>query len=103
MFKIYGSELCPDCVACKLNFDTYGIDYTFIDITKSMRDLSAFLKLRDNDPVFDHSKEIGDIGIPALIKEDGTVFLSWEKYLEEKGLKVMNADGAACGIGGKGC
>ena len=79
MLKIYGSEMCPDCVACKKNFDFYHIEYEFIDINKTLRNLKDFLKLRDALPVFDHCKEIGDIGLPALVKEDGTVFLSWEK------------------------
>lgn len=104
MFKIYGSEMCPDCVACKLNFDTYGIEYEFIDINKRLRDLSDFLKLRDTDPVFDHCKEIGDIGLPALVREDGSVFLSWDKYLKESGFSVIGfGDGASCSVDGKGC
>ena len=63
------------------------------------------MKYRDSDPVFDHCKEIDDIGLPALIKEDGTVFLSWEKYLEDNGMKVLenNNYGEACSLDRKGC
>ena len=61
MLKIYGSEMCPDCVACKKNFDFYHIEYEFIDINKTLKNLKIFLKLRDTLPVFDHCKEIGDI------------------------------------------
>ncbi|MBQ8979861.1 MAG: glutaredoxin [Oscillospiraceae bacterium] len=104
MFTVYGSEMCPDCVALKLNFDTYGIEYRFIDINKDLHDLAAFLAMRDGDPVFDRCREIHDIGLPALVREDGTVFLSWEKYLEEKGLAVLVPEnGGACSIDHKGC
>jgi glutaredoxin-related protein len=107
MFKIYGSKMCPDCVNVKFNFDRYGIEYEFIDINESLRDLKAFLALRDSLPVFDHSKEVGDIGIPALVGENGEVFLSWDTYLEDRGLEVVypgeDMAGEACSIDGKGC
>ena len=105
MFKIYGSEMCPDCVACKKNFDYYGIEYEFIDINTSLRNLKEFLKYRDNDPIFDHCKEIDDIGLPALIREDGSVFLSWEKYLEDNDMKVLDSEyeGEVCSLDRKGC
>ena len=47
MLKIYGSEMCPDCVACKKNFDFYHIEYEFIDINKTLKNLKIFLKQRD--------------------------------------------------------
>ncbi|MBR4224347.1 MAG: glutaredoxin [Oscillospiraceae bacterium] len=105
MFIVYGSDMCPDCVACKLNFDAYGIEYRFIDINARLKDLSDFLVLRDSDPVFDRCKSIHDIGLPAIVREDGSVFLSWEKYIEELGHTVLIPDtaGAACGTDGKGC
>lgn len=106
MLTIYGSAMCPDCVACKRNFDFYGIEYHFIDINLKLHDLADFLSLRDKLPVFDHCKEIGDIGLPALVKEDGEVFLNWEGYLKEKGYEVLPEEGeikAACSLDRKGC
>lgn len=104
MFKIYGSEMCPDCINCKASFDKYDIEYEFIDINKSLRNLKVFLDMRDKNPVFDHCKEIGDIGLPALVKEDGKVFLSWEKMLIEKGLEPLDVcSKPSCSITGKGC
>lgn len=35
--------------------------------------MRAFTRLRDTNPVFDHCKEIGDVGIPAFVFEDGRV------------------------------
>ena len=100
MLKIYGSDLCPDCREAKMNFDHYGIAYEYHDVTKSLRDLSIFLKMRDTLPVFDYYKEIGDIAFPACVKEDGTVFVSWETFLKEQGLEVLHGEtqGAACAI-----
>lgn len=104
MLKIYGSEMCSDCRNCKLNFDHYGIEYQFLDVCKSLRYLSEFLFLRDTEPVFDRLKAIHDIGLPGIVKEDGTVFTDWEGYLQEKGLTVISSgEGAACSIDHKGC
>ena len=52
--------------------------YSYVDISKSMRNLKAFLKLRDSLPVFEPCKEVGAVGIPAFVLEDGTVTLDWE-------------------------
>ena len=103
MLKIYGSRMCPDCVQCKKNFDLNGIEYEFIDINDRLHDLADFLALRDSLPVFDHCKEIHDIGLPALIKEDGEVFLNWEGYLKERGLPVIEEEVVACSLDRKGC
>ena len=104
MFKVYGSPLCPDCRECKANFDANGVEYEFVDINESMRNLKEFLKLRDHLPVFDHSKEVGDVGLPAILAEDGTVFLDGEGYLAKEGLPVVYKEsGQACSLDGKGC
>ena len=106
MIKIYGSEMCPDCLECKANFDDYNIEYEFIDINESLSNLSAFLKLRDTYPRFDHCKEIGDIGLPTLIFEDGTLDLDWDGYLKKLGKEVTThyEEGHACNLSDrKGC
>ncbi len=96
--------MCPDCRKCKENFDANGVEYTMIDINESLRNLKEFLALRDSLSVFDHCKEIGDIGLPALVKEDGTVFLDWEGYLTDNGLPIVYKEsGPACSLDGKGC
>ena len=104
MLKIYGSPMCPDCRECKENFDANGVEYTMIDINESLRNLKEFLALRDSLPVFDHCKEIGDIGLPALVREDGTVFLDWQGYLIENDLPIVYKEsGPVCSLDGKGC
>ena len=59
MLKVYGSDLCPDCVACKAAFDAENISYDFVNITSNMRNLKEFLKLRDSDPAFDSARQNG--------------------------------------------
>ena len=57
MLTIYGSPLCPDYRECKANLDAHGVEYEYIDINKCMRNLKAFLKLRNRLPVFDVCRE----------------------------------------------
>ncbi len=104
MLTIYGSPLCPDCRECKANLEAHNVEFSYIDINGSMRDLKAFLKLRDSLPVFGPCKESGSVGIPALVCEDGTVTLDWEGWMKERGLPVVYRESApACRIDGKGC
>ena len=104
MLTVYGSPLCPDCRECKANFDANGVVYAYIDINQSMRNLKAFLKLRDRLAVFDLCKEKGLIGIPAIVQEDGTVFLDWEDWMQKNGLPIVYREAApACSLDGKGC
>lgn len=99
MIRIYGSPHCPDCVACKAAFDEKGTPYEFIDITGSMPNLKAFLKMRHHLPLFEEVKERGSVGIPAIEKEDGTITLDWEEVLKEYGMTAQ--PGKACGLDGK--
>ena len=105
MLTIYGSKICPDCVACKSSLDANGIAYDFIDITDSMQNLKKFLRLRDAENVFEDARANGYVGIPALIPEDGSITLDWGKYLSEKGIETApKAEyGAACRLDGTGC
>lgn len=104
MITVYGSPLCPDCRECRANFDAHGIEYAYVDVTESMRNLKAFLRLRDSLPVFDGCREAHSVGIPAIVEEDGAVSLDWELWLGERGLPVVYKEqGQACAIDGKGC
>lgn len=105
MLKIYGSKMCSDCLNCKLNFDKFDIEYEFIDINDSLSNLKTFLDMRDHNPVFDRLKEIGDIGLPGIVKENGDVFTDWETYLKDLGHEDLDYidDNPSCSISGKGC
>ena len=73
--KIYGTDLCPDCVAAKKILDEKNIPYDYVDITKNIADLKAFMRLRDTSPAFDAVKKAGNIGVPAFVLEDGEIRL----------------------------
>ena len=83
MLKIYGSMLCPDCVDCCRDLDAAGVEYQFADFADSLLNLKEFLSLRDLDPRFAPVKEKGSIGIPCIVREDGSVTLSWDEYVSQ--------------------
>lgn len=106
MIIVYGSEMCPDCRACKANFDRFGIEYEYRDVCKDLKHLKAFLILRDGNPVFDRLKAIHDIGLPGCVAPDGRVFTDWEGYLKGLGFEPFwpkEGEGAACSLDHRGC
>ena len=80
MIKIYGSMLCPDCVACRKDLDEAGTAYEYLDFSDDLKNLKEFLKIRDGNPMFDGLREEGKIGIPCILREDGSITLDWEEY-----------------------
>lgn len=81
MLKIYGNMQCPDCQQCREALDKRMIPYEYLDFSVSLKNLKEFLALRDHDPVFSEVREKGSIGIPCIVKEDGTIILDWEELL----------------------
>lgn len=99
MIKIYGMPSCPDCEYVHHQIENRSDEFESIDISEHVKNLKEFMRLRDNNPVFDEAKENGWLGIPCFVKEDGTVTLT----AEEVGLKSKPADGEACRLDGSGC
>lgn len=54
------------------------INFEYIDITDSMRNLKIYLKLRDTRPEFGEIKKAGRVGIPFIMIDNG------EKLIFEK-------------------
>ena len=77
MLKIYGSMMCPDCVQCKNDLDKAGVAYEYLDFSEHLGNLKEFLEL----PLFDEVKKNGSIGIPCILRDDGTVTLDWSEYV----------------------
>lgn len=65
MIRIYGMSSCPDCQYVEEQVKGNN-RYEVIDIGRHVRDLKAFLKLRDHEPVFAEAKQYGAAGIPCL-------------------------------------
>ncbi len=58
MIKIYGMPSCPYCEYVHKQIKGREKEFQFIDIGKNIRNMSAFTKLRDTNPVFDRMKAI---------------------------------------------
>lgn len=69
--KVYGSQICVDCRNYKAIQKNRGFDAEFIEITEDTGKLKEFLRIRDQEPIFDQVKENGGIGIPLFVSEDG--------------------------------
>lgn len=118
MIRIYGMHTCPDC-ACIEGQVRDNDGYEIIDIGEHVRNLKAFLRLRDSSPVFNEARRNGSIGIPCFVLEDGRVTLSPEEAglhrctsdvqanakqrsgMEDTGNTA--AEGASCSLDGSGC
>lgn len=96
LITIYGTPQCPDCVAAKDQFTEQGIEFEYKNI-EELTYLKEFLKLRDTNPAFHVCKEKGSIGIPCMVKEDGSITLNPEDVLS-----TFKA-GQACSLDGTGC
>lgn len=81
MIKIYGSMLCKDCVQCREDLDKAGVSYEYLDFADSLMYLKEFLAIRECDPQFSAVRENGGIGIPCIVREDGSVTLDWEEFM----------------------
>jgi len=81
MIKIYGSMLCKDCVQCRQDLERKGVAYAYFDFSDDLGNLKEFLALREREPIFDKVRERGAIGIPCILREDGTVTLNWDEYM----------------------
>jgi glutaredoxin-related protein len=81
MIKIYGSMLCPDCVQCRKELDEAGVAYEYLDFSENLRNLKEFLAIRDGNPLFDSLRQGGKIGIPCIVREDGSVTLVWDEFM----------------------
>lgn len=82
MLKIYGSMLCPDCVNCCRELEEANVEFQFCDFADSLLHLKAFLKLRDENGIFNEVRAAGKIGIPCILREDGTLTLDWKECLQ---------------------
>ena len=111
MIRIYGMHTCPDC-ACIEEQVRDNDGYEIIDIGEHVRNLKAFLRLRDSSPVFDEARRNGSIGIPCFVLEDGRVTLhrhTPEAQANAKRSPGMEdagstaAEGASCSLDGSGC
>lgn len=76
MIKVYGTHLCKDCQELKELYHTHQIAYEFYEFCDQIGNLKEFIRLRDENPIFEEAKKEGCLGIPCIILDDGTVTLN---------------------------
>ena len=81
MLKVYGMKICPDTVECLEALTKAGIEFEYLDFADKTANLKAFLKLRDSSPLFDAVRQAGNIGIPCIQREDGTLTFDWDEFM----------------------
>ncbi len=81
MIKIYGSMLCKDCVQCREDLDRAGIRYEYLDFSENLMHLKEFLTIRESSPLFGQVRKSGGIGIPCVVKDDGSITLDWQDVM----------------------
>lgn len=72
---VFGSKYCPDCKPAKEFLSNHDVKYLYLDISEGMLNLKRFLKYRDNFEEFNEIKELGKVGIPCIIVNDGEQIL----------------------------
>jgi glutaredoxin-related protein len=90
--KVYGSKHCPDCQPVLDTLDAHGIDYEYADITEGMWQVREFLILRETRPEFDRIREMGAIGMPCIVVNDGEAVLFQDFNIEQLVALVQNDD-----------
>jgi glutaredoxin-related protein len=59
------------------------VEFTYVDITSSMRNLRDFLRYRDSHPAFAEVREKNRVGVPCIVIEDGEKILFGKPDLTE--------------------
>lgn len=85
MLKVYGADICQDCLAMKQIFAQKNISYHYVDIISNTANMREFFAIRDHAAIYEavRSREGGGIGIPLFAREgrlslDINDALAWE-------------------------
>lgn len=79
--KVYGSEICSGCREFKALIQERGLQVEFVEITENVANMRAFLRIRDENPLFDAIRAEGRIGIPFFVSDEGEVTLDRNQAL----------------------
>lgn len=84
MLTLFVSSLCPDCPPAIAEVKEKNLDCEIVDITESIANLKRFLKERDLSEDFDEIVEKGNVGVPALMRDDKFYFFdgNLDEFLE---------------------
>ena len=90
--KVYGADICIDCRNYKAVQRSRGFAAEYVDITENTLNLREFLKIRDEEPLFDAVRLHGGIGIPLFVREDGAKTLDINEALGWLGEAAVNEE-----------
>lgn len=100
--EMYGSPICCECVSAKEVISKQkDIQLNYHNITETTSEMKAFLKIRDQEKMFDDIKKKGGIGIPFFILEDGTMTFEVTDFCTVEITNDMKPKNA-CSLDGKG-
>ena len=111
MVKVFVMSICPDCFRVKAMLKDHP-NFMLVDIGEHVRNLKAFLHLRDSHPAFEPIKAMGAIGIPCYVTEEGDVSFAMPDLTASTPKEEQNSplssseakgEGRACSLDGKGC
>lgn len=102
--KLYGSDICHQCVEAKAFLKENNIPFVEVDITESTSTLKEFLKIRDNNDLYHEVKEMGKIGIPTFVMSDGRISLDLNDFtldeIKEDFKNESSTEVGLCGFDG---
>ena len=81
--KVEPGETKEEALAreCREELDATGVAYEYLDFSENLKNLKEFLAIRDGNNLFDSIRQDGKIGIPCIVREDGSVTLDWEEFM----------------------
>lgn len=78
--KLYVTMLCPDCVEALEYLKNINYEYELVDITADIMNLKEFLNLRDKREEFNLAKELGHIGVPAILTKNDNIIIEEDVF-----------------------
>ncbi|RDY26220.1 glutaredoxin [Romboutsia weinsteinii] len=78
---VVGSHLCPDTLYALNELKRENVEIDFKNLSSSLPDLKEYLALRSGLDIYSEIREMGGIGIPCFVLEDGTKTLDLDKAL----------------------
>lgn len=78
--RFYGMQACPTCSQLKSTLDRKGIAWECLDLS-DLHTLRDFLVQRDSSDLYSEIKAQKRIGIPSIIRADGTCTPNWQEEL----------------------
>lgn len=81
---VYGSHLCPDTLYALNKLVEKNLAFQYLDISASIADLKAFLKIRDSAEEYRRIREENGLGVPCFQLDDGNITLDLNAALSKK-------------------